>query len=1043
MINRVGDDMVKLVVGGEAIGGTIIWAQVDSGSAVNTLTEIQFRGMRWDIASGATRIFAYNEDKSRVLKAYASDKPMEVIATFKAKVKGEQDWKPEVEATFFVVENASGALLGRKTAMDLRLLEVGLRVNRVQEVKEFPAITLPPVKFDVDDSVVTKQRSYQRIPVALEKPVQERLDEMERMGIIERAPRAPKYLAPMEVVPKGKTDFRIVIDMREANKAIKRVPYPMPTLENFKTKLNGATRFSKLDLKSAYFHVRIHEDSMPLTTFMTRKGPMRYRRLMFGVSAAPEIFQKIMEEVLSGCEGTLVYLDDILIFANGDDLLKERTEAVKKRLKDVNLTINPEKCEYGKEKVEFLGFTVGESGIVPTESKKKAVSEFRQPKCKTELQQFLGLVTFVGGFIEDLATKTAPLRKLTQKEAQWSWEDEHENAFQHLKSVVGTALTEQGYFKLGCETKLYTDASPEGLGAVLVQVQDGKDTTIAIISKSLTETEKRYPQPHREALAVVWAIERSHFYLLGNPFTLFTDNRALQFLFGGKFRDGKRAMTRAESWALRLSHYVFDIVHVPGKENVADTPSRLMTAVDKPFSEREDGEEAATTVTLQLHAVVEGIQALSLRLVIKESQADEEIQAVSQAIKTGGWPDHLKLYQALKDELIVDREGILLRDTRIVVPRTLQAKAVEIAHLGHAGTNSMKRMLRERVWWPSMSKDVEKYCNTCLACVAMQKDDKPAPMNSTELPQYPWEYISVDHYSAGKISDKVLVVIDYYSRFVQAIPVTSTSAECTTRALQRVFDLTGYPSRLRADNGPPYDSAEFEKWCQNRGIKLINSTPLDPEQNGLVESQMRGLTRALKAAFIELKNWRSELQTYVRAYNDRPQATTKKSPREVMLGRVLQGPLPTTEVRVRNHDDDDMRDTDALAKLKSKQYTDERRKAKPNTLSVGDKVMMHAMKTNKLAPNFDPTPFEITEQADKFVIIEGPEGQRYKRNPTQLKKWPEQRENVEQEVEVEVRKEEVSREKKEAVDRQHLRRNVKKPAKFTNLVEEICCDDEE
>lgn len=585
--------------------------------------------------------------------------------------------------------------------------------------------------------------------------------------------------------------------MREANKAIKRIPYPMPTLENFKTKLNGATRFSKLDLKSAYFHVRIHEDSMPLTTFMTRKGPMRYRRLMFGVCAAPEIFQKIMEEVLEGCDGALVYLDDILIYAAGKELLKERTEAVKKRLKDVNLTINPDKCEYDKSKVEFLGFKVGETGIVSTESKKKAVSEFRQPRCKTELQQFLGLVTFVGGFIEGLATKTAPLRKLTQKEAQWAWESKHEDAFQQLKVLVMTTLTEQGYFKLGCKTKLFTDASPEGLGAVLVQVQDGREVTIEIISKSLTETEKRYPQPHREALAVVWAIERLHFYLLGNPFTLYTDFRALQFLFGGKFRDGKRAMTRAESWALRLSHYEFDILHVPGKENVADTPSRLMTAVDGPFSEREDGEEAATTVTLRLHAITEGIQALSLRQVVKSSRADEEIQAVTRALKDDGWPDHLKLYQALKDELFVDREGILLRDTRIVMPKTLRSKAVEIAHLGHAGANSMKRMLRERVWWPSMSKEVEKFYNSCLPCVAMQRDDRPAPMNTTELPQRPWDYIAVDHYSAGKINDKVLVVICYYSRFVQAIPVSSTSAECTMNALQRVFDLSGYPSRQR------------------------------------------------------------------------------------------------------------------------------------------------------------------------------------------------------------------------------------------------------
>lgn len=1043
--------MVKLIIGGEAIGGTTVWAQVDSGSSVNTVTEEQFRGMKWDVASGGTNIFDCDIDKNRVLKGYANAKPMEVVATFRAKVKGEQEWKPSVEATFFVVKGATSALLGKDTAIKLRLLTVGLAVNRLEEVQEFPAIKLPPVRFDVDETIETKQRSYQRIPVALEGPVQERLDEMERTGIIEKAPRAPKYLAPMEVVPKGNDDFRIVIDMREANKAIKRVPYPMPTLESFKAKLNGATRFTKLDLKNAYFHVRIHKDSMPLTTFMTRKGPMQYKRLMFGVSAAPEIFQKIMEDVLQDCAGTLIYLDDILIFGENTKELQARTEIVKDRLSTANLTINDAKCEYDKDQVDFLGFKVGATGIEPTESKKKAVSEFRQPRCKLEVQQFLGLVTFVGGFIQDLATETAPLRDLTRKDVQWKWEETHEKAFQKLKGKVASALTEQGYFKLGCKTKLYTDASPEGVGAVLVQEQNKADTTIAIISKSLTETEKRYPQPHREALAVVWAIERLHFYLLGNPFTLYTDNRALQFLFGGKFRDGKRAMTRAESWALRLSHYAFDIVHVPGKENIADTPSRLMTAKDGPYKEKEDGQEHQTTVKLQLNAVAEGTLALSLRETIKESKDDTEIQEVMKALDSGLWPDHLKLYQAIKEELFPYKEGILLRDTRIVLPRKLQGKAIEISHLGHAGVNSMKRMLRERVWWPKLSKDVEAFCATCVPCVAMQRDDCPAPMNTTMLPQHPWDYVAIDHYSAGRIEDKILVTVDYYSRFVQAIPVSSTSSDCTTRALQKIFDITGNPTRMRADNGPPFDSADFKSWCELRGVKLINSTPLDPEQNGLVESQMRGLNRSLRAALLEMKNWRGELQTYIRAYNDRPHSSTKRSPRELMFGRVMQGPLPTLETTVRHFDDDDLRSTDALAKLKAKQYTDGHRRARPGELSVGDKVMMHAQKTHKLAPNFDPTPFVITEQTEKCVTIQGEDGREFRRNPAQLKKWPEARESALERTEpeatlVEPRANEPSDERKkrkpEKMDRQHLKRNVGMPTRLLNAVEDSTGEEE-
>lgn len=324
----------------------------------------------------------------------------------------------------------------------------------------------------------------------------------------------------METAMKGKSDFRIVIDMREPNKAIKRSTFPIPSIEQFRAQLQGAAFFSKLDLKNAFFHLKLHDDSKPLTTFMTSRGPMRYTRLMFGVNAAPEIFQRVMTETLQGIKGVACYIDDILIYAKTKEEHDTVLRAVLARLRKANFTLNQEKCEFSTETAKFLGFHISKEGIRPLEEKLEAIKSFRAPKCKSELQSFLGLVTHVSPFIKDMPDKTEPLRALVRKNAQWEWGENQRKAFESLQESVETDVEAQAFFDpRNRGTRLYTDASPWGLGAILAQPnEEGRERVVAMIAKSLTDTEKRYPQTQREALAVVWAVERLHYFLLGHPF---------------------------------------------------------------------------------------------------------------------------------------------------------------------------------------------------------------------------------------------------------------------------------------------------------------------------------------------------------------------------------------------------------------------------------------------------------------------------------------------------------------------------------------------
>lgn len=356
----------------------------------------------------------------------------------------------------------------------------------------------------------------------------------------------------------------------------------MPSLEKIWTDIphnNGSLFFSKLDLKDAYFHVELHEDVRHVTTFMTANGLMRFRRLPFGLSCAPELFQRAMERILINCKGIIVYLDDVLVFAPSLKELQSNVQKVKSVLESHNLTINEEKSTYNQRTVEFVGFTLDGSGILPTPKKISDIMRFEEPKDVSEVRSFLGMLTFISPFIKNFSHMTKPLRDLLNKTTKFKWTELQQFAFDDLKRAAQNDLVKRGYFKDEDQTMLYTDASPWGLGAVLAQEDSVsmERRIIACASKSLTDVESRYPQLHREALAIVWAMERFAYYLLGRKFTLRSDSEALMFMVKTRQRKdvGKRIMSRAESWFLRMDHFHFDFEHVSGKENIADAASRI------------------------------------------------------------------------------------------------------------------------------------------------------------------------------------------------------------------------------------------------------------------------------------------------------------------------------------------------------------------------------------------------------------------------------------------------------------------------------------
>lgn len=539
-----------------SVGGTKIEMIIDSGSKFNLIDKSTWKLM---IADGLK--MSNQRDDTIRFKAYGSH-PLKLITVFDADIEVHDVNKVLKEfATFYVIEEGREPLLGKETAQKMGLLIIGLpslHQNQVysiaSRVAPFPKIKGVEIKLDIDMSVKPSNLPLRSIPLSLEDKIKEKILEMENQDIIEKVEGYSEWCSPMVPVFKDNGEVRICIDMRKPNKAIRRAEYPLPTIEEMLPRFRNAKFFTILDIKQAFFQCELHEDSRYITTFRTPWGMFRFKRLIFGVNCAPEMFQRTLENLLSGIKNVVNFIDDILIWGESEDEHDKALQSVLEALRHYGVLLNSRKCKFKQRQVRFLGYEMSEKGIEPTDEKISAVQRFRVPKTKEEVRSFLGLVTYVGRFIPDLSTLNEPLRRLTKKDVDFVWKPEQQVVFDAIKKWM-TNTHSLSFFDKNLRTRLITDASPVGLGSVLVQFRNNEPRIIGYAAKSLTDVEMRYCQTEREALALVWGVERHSHYLLGKDFELETDHKTLECLFG----DTSKPCARIERWVLRLQTYRYKV----------------------------------------------------------------------------------------------------------------------------------------------------------------------------------------------------------------------------------------------------------------------------------------------------------------------------------------------------------------------------------------------------------------------------------------------------------------------------------------------------
>jgi transposase InsO family protein len=423
-----------------------------------------------------------------------------------------------------------------------------------------------------DDSPINVKQY--RFPPAHKQEINKQVGDMLEKGVIE-ASTSP-YNSPLWVVPKkpdskGNKRWRLVIDFRGLNEKTLGDAYPLPNITDILDQLGSAKYFSVFDLASGFHQIPMAVNDAAKTAFSTPYGHYEFKRMPFGLRNAPATFQRLMDRVLSGLQGIelFVYLDDIVIYSSSLTEHARKFNKLAERLRAANLRLQPDKCEFLRKEVTYLGHVIGEAGVKPDPNKIKAVKSFPRPKNAKNVKQFLGLAGYYRRFINNFSKAAKPLTSLLKKDEPFLWQEAQENAFTELRDQLCTEpLLQHPDFTR--PFLLTTDASGYAIGGILSQGEIGKDRPIAYASRLLNGAEQNYSTIEKESLAIIYCVNHFRPYLYGNQFIILTDHKPLEWL-----HSVKDPTSRLIRWRLKLAEYDYKVMYKAGKMNCnADALSR-------------------------------------------------------------------------------------------------------------------------------------------------------------------------------------------------------------------------------------------------------------------------------------------------------------------------------------------------------------------------------------------------------------------------------------------------------------------------------------
>ena len=807
-----------------------------------------------------------------------------------------------------------------------------------------------------------------------QRQLDEFLEENLRSGRIQ--PSKSPMASPFFFVKKKDGSLRPVQDYRKLNAMTVKNRYPLPLIQELVGKLKGARYFTKLDVRWGYNNVRIQEGDEWKAAFRTNRGLFEPLVMFFGLTNSPATFQTMMNDLfrdLINREVVVVYLDDIMIFTKSLEEHRRIVCEVLEILRKNKLYLKPEKCEFEVTKTEYLGMIISEGHVGMDPVKVKGISEWPVPKCKREVQAFLGFTNFYRRFIQDYGKIAKPLSSLTGN-SEWTWGIEQQRAFEMMKDTIIKAPVlvipnDDDPFRVEC------DASDFAIGAVLSQRQGDKWHPVAFLSKAMNATERNYEIYDKELLAVMTSLDEWRQYLMGarHTFEILTDHKNLEY-----FRKPQKLNRRQARWLTELADYDFTLQHKPGRTHLK--PDLLSRRADHEKGEK-DNEDITFLKPEWFRAQEFSLdQEDEILHRIKRSRGNKD-KAVIKALanKEKGWSE--------------DADGIVTWQDRIYVPKDkgLREKIIRQNHdspiAGHPGRYKTQELITRDFWWPRITADVRTYISGCEACQRTKTHHaRPAaPLQPNEIPKRPWEIVSVDMIgplpeSAG--NNAILNVIDMFSKQIISIPTQTELSSMGWARLYRdhVWCNHGKSRKIVSDRGPQFVSQFIKDLYMLLGIEGNPSTAYHPQTDGQTERMNQEIEQYLRIYINHHQDdWSDWIPMAAFSYNNKINVSTGFSPfyinkgyhpdtginlhREVKSESAAEFATQMEKIR-----------EEAQAALKTAQETMkryyDRTRGESREYKVGDKVWLegHHIQTDRPMKKLEDKrygPFRIVEKVGK------------------------------------------------------------------------------
>ena len=840
------------------------------------------------------------------------------------------------------------------------------------------------------------------------KALREYLDEMLETGKI-RPSKSPAG-APILFVPKAHgRGLRLCVDYRGLNRVTIMNRYPLPLMNELRDRVQGATIFSKIDLKSGYNLVRIRQGDEWKTAFRTRYGHYEYLVMPFGLANAPATFQNMMNEVLRDLLdlGVVVYIDDILIYSESIEQHHHLVKEVLSRLQANGLAGSLEKCEWNQRKVEFLGYIISAEGIGMSEDKIRSILDWPTPSRLRDVQSFLGFANFYRRFIDGFSRICKPLTDgLKGSEKLWSWSTQCQLAFELLKRRFTTAPILL-HFNPELPVILETDASDFAIGAVLSQLAlDKRLHPVAFHSRKMDKAEVNYEIHDKEMLAIVTAFKEWRRYLEGakHQVKVYTDHKNLEYFLTTKILNRRQAR-----WAQELAGYDFQIIYRPGRCN---SKPDILSRRSEYRPQAGDGIQVEGQATVlkpgQLITSEDNITSAAVRLrQIGKVQFEKQFLNLirKDASLDSDWGEEMaRVKEGHPSPNITIEEGLLFYKDRLWVPTAeLRKMVIEADHdskvAGHFGQDKTLELIRRNFFWPKMDEWIREWVTSCPEC---QRNKSPRHarfglLQPLETPYAAWQSISMDFIielpkSQGCTS--IWVIVDRFTKMAHFIGLTSNGKKTPDLArifLREIWRLHGLPQSIVSDRDSRFTSTFWRDLMALLGIQRKMSTAFHPETDGQTERVNQVLEHYIRCfCNFQQNDWADLLPMAEFAYNNSLAAGTQLPPFYANYGFNPRCNWPTEAV-VHNPaarlysrwiDLVHIACKEGLAETRTAmgKYFNQKRKPGP-AFRIGDKVMINGknlrVKRNvrKFAPKmYGPFPInKILENNDRAFGVEFPQ----------------------------------------------------------------------